>query len=308
MKRLVLIDGNALIHRAYHAIPKTFTNSRGEPTNAVYGFASMFLKVITSLKPDYLAVAFDMKGPTFRHEEYEGYKEGRPEMEEALVSQLPKVRRLAQGFDVPTFEAPGFEGEDVIASLNRQAGEQHPELETVIVTGDMDLLQLVDKDTRIYAPKKGLSQPILYDEGKVQEKYGLKPEQVVDFKALRGDPSDRIPGVLGIGEKGAGELLRTFGTLEEVYRNLSKIRPAVAEKLGAGKESAFLSQKLARIVDTAPVELDLEKCRFREVDKVAAAGVLKDFGFRSLAKRILGEAAVETKKEVVNKDQMSLSL
>jgi len=253
MKRLVLIDGNALVHRAYHAIPQTFTNSQGEPTNAVYGFASMLLKVIDNLKPDYLAVAFDMRGPTFRHEEYEGYKKGRPEMDEALVSQLPKVRQIVQGLDVPAFEAQGFEGEDVIASLNRQAGEQHPELETVIVTGDMDLLQLVDKDTRIYSPKKGLSQPVLYDEGKVQEKYGLKSEQVIDFKALRGDPSDRIPGVRGIGEKTAVELLGTFGTLEKIYQNLDQVRPAVAKKLREGRELAFLSQKLATIVDNAPV-------------------------------------------------------
>jgi len=293
------------VHRAYHAIPQTFTNSQGEPTNAVYGFASMLLKVIDNLKPDYLAVAFDMRGPTFRHEEYEGYKKGRPEMDEALVSQLPKVRQIVQGLDVPAFEAQGFEGEDVIASLNRQAGEQHPELETVIVTGDMDLLQLVDKDTRIYSPKKGLSQPVLYDEGKVQEKYGLKSEQVIDFKALRGDPSDRIPGVRGIGEKTAVELLGTFGTLEKIYQNLDQVRPAVAKKLREGRELAFLSQKLATIVDNAPVELDLEKCRFREVDKAAAARVLKDFGFKSLVKRVLGDAA-ETKKEVVDENQMTL--
>jgi len=305
MKRLVLIDGNALVHRAYHALPKTFTNQRGEPTNAVYGFASMLLKVIDGLEPDFLAVAFDMKGPTFRHEEYEAYKEGRPEMDEDLVSQLPKVRQIVKGFDVPVFESPGFEGEDVIATVNRQADEKDSQLETIIVTGDMDLLQLVDRNTKVYTPRKGISEPVLYDEQKVWEKYHLKPTQIVDYKALRGDPSDRIPGVRGIGEKTAVELLGTFGTLEEIYRNLDRIKPAVARKLREGKETAFLSQKLATIVDTAPVELDLERCRFRQVDRVAAARILKNLGFKSLVKRILGEET-KTKRVPVDENQMKL--
>ncbi|MDP2874040.1 MAG: 5'-3' exonuclease H3TH domain-containing protein, partial [bacterium] len=219
---LVLIDGNSLLHRAYHALPKVFTNSAGQPTGAVYGFASMLLKVIEDLKPDFMAVAFDERGPTFRHVEYVGYKKGRPEMDSELVTQVPIVRQLLTELQVPFFSLQGFEGDDIIASLNQQAGEGHSHLKTYIVTGDLDMLQLVDQDTFVYAPKKGISETITYDPQVVKETQGLNPWQITDYKGLRGDASDRIPGVRGIGEKTARALLQKFNSLEEIYQNLGK--------------------------------------------------------------------------------------
>lgn len=307
MKRLILIDGNALVHRAYHALPKTFTDKNGRPTNAIYGFTSMLLKVIDELKPNYLAVAFDRKAPTFRHQEFVGYKEGRPEMDEALVEQLPAIKEITEAFNIPIHEVDGYEGEDLIASLNRQAGKTHQELETIIVTGDRDTLQLVDKDTKVYMPKKGVSETEFYDEQKVEERLGIKPEQVVDFKALSGDASDRIPGVRGIGPKTAIELLKKYGTLENVYKNLGEIEPKVVKKLAEGSESAAMSQKLAKIVDNAPITLDLEKCRFREVDKLSAIKILEKFNFKSLIKRINGEADKKSRpKNPPPENQLSL--
>ncbi|MDP2874224.1 MAG: 5'-3' exonuclease H3TH domain-containing protein, partial [bacterium] len=309
------------LHRAYHALPKVFTNSAGQPTGAVYGFASMLLKVIEDLKPDFMAVAFDERGPTFRHVEYVDYKKGRPEMDSELVTQVPLVRQLLTELQVPFFSLQGFEGDDIIASLNRQAarlaphlsesprdskrvghliepsgsdmaggrGEKHSHLKTFIVTGDMDMLQLVDQDTFVYAPKKGISEIITYDPQVVKETQGLNPSQITDYKGLRGDASDRIPGVRGIGEKTALALLQEFNSLEEIYQNLGKVEPKVAKKLAEDAEAAALSKKLATVVPDVPITLELDKCRFRARDKVKMAEVLRSFGFKSLAKRLVPE-------------------
>ncbi len=312
MRRLVLIDGNSLLHRAYHALPKTLTTSDGQVVNAVYGFARMLLKVVKDLEPAYLAVAFDMKGPTFRHLEYEKYKEGRPEMEEELVSQLPKVKELLHAFGVPIYEAQGFEGEDVAATLQSQmsklktqkalrslpSGGHNSKLktdvDTVIVTGDRDVLQLVDEKTKVYAPLKGLSNPVMYDAGEVQKEYGLRPSQIVDYKALRGDPSDNIPGVPGVGEKTAVELLQKYGDLKSVYEHLNEVVPRVQKLLRENKEQAELSKKLATIATDAPVELDLEKCQVKDFRSEKALAALEKLQFRSLIKELEG---LEDEKE-----------
>jgi len=302
MQRLVLIDGNSLLHRAYHALPKTLTTSDGQVVNAVYGFARMLLKVVKDLEPAYLAVAFDMKGPTFRHLEYEKYKEGRPEMEEDLVGQLPKVKELLWAFDVPIYEAQGFEGEDIVASLqvqsSRQKGGQAPFKvqindkcqisETIIVTGDRDILQLVDEKTKVYSPLKGLSNPVIYDAKEVLQEYGLRPDQIVDYKALRGDPSDNIPGVPGVGEKTAVDLLQKYETLEGVFNHLNELPQRQQNLLRDQKEQAELSKKLATIATEAPVELDLEKCQVKDFRSEKAIAALKKLQFRSLV-RELGE-------------------
>lgn len=305
---LVLIDGNSLLHRAYHALPKVFTNSAGQPTGAVYGFASMLLKVIEDLRPDYLAVAFDEKGPTFRHAQYVDYKKGRPEMDSELVAQVPLVRQLLTELQVPFFSLQGYEGDDIIASLNQQAGlpatPKHSYLKTYIVTGDLDMLQLVDQDTFVYAPKKGISETITYDPQVVKETQGLNPWQITDYKGLRGDASDRIPGVKGIGEKTARALLQKFNTLEEIYQNLGEVEPAVAKKLAEDAEAAALSKKLATVAPDAPITLELDQCRFRAKDKVKMAEVLRSFGFKSLAKRLAPEKIPE--KKVTEAEQMSL--
>jgi len=291
-QRLVLVDGNSLLHRAYHALPKDFTNSQGQPTGAVYGFASMLLKVIEELKPDFLAVAFDRKGPTFRHAEYVDYKKGRPEMDSELVSQIPLVEKLLTQLAVPFFAVEGYEGEDIVASLNRQAGEKQDNLLTYIVTGDRDLLQLVDKDTIVYAPLRGISETITYDPQTVERSLGIFPSQVPDYKGLRGDASDRIPGVAGVGEKTAAMLLKEFGSLEGIYQNLGKVKPALAKKLAQEAESAALSKRLATIVADAPITLDLKKCRFGTNSRQIVTA-LQSFGFKSLAGRVSKEPVKE---------------
>ena len=287
MQRLVLIDGNSLLHRAYHALPKTLTTSDGQVVNAVYGFARMLLKVVKDLEPSHLAVAFDVKGPTFRHLEYEKYKEGRPPMDDDLIGQLPKVKELLEDLEIPVYEAEGFEGEDTIASLKYPIpNTQYPISETVIVTGDRDVLQLVDEKTRVYSPLKGLSNPVIYDEKEVEERYGLRPDQIVDYKALRGDPSDNIPGVPGVGEKTAVDLLQKYESLEGVYQHLDEIVPRVQKLLRENKEQAELSQKLATIVTNAPVELDLEVAKVGDFRSEKALEALRKLQFKSLVKEL----------------------
>ena len=310
MTRLVLIDGNSLLHRAYHALPKTLTTSEGQVVNAVYGFARMLFKVIKDLEPSYLAVAFDVKGPTFRHLEYEKYKEGRPEMEEELVSQLPLVKELLEDLEVPVYEAQGFEGEDIIASLKSQIPNPKsqtnpkskisnikPDVDTVIVTGDRDALQLVNERTKVYAPLKGLSDPVIYDAKEVEARYGLRPDQIVDYKALRGDPSDNIPGVPGVGEKTAVDLLQKYETLAGVFEHLDDLTERQKKLLRGQKEQAELSKRLATITTDAPVVLDLEKCEVKDFKSEKALGALKKLQFRSLVKELEEGAGLKVEKE-----------
>lgn len=289
LSRLVLIDGNNLAHRAFHALSKDFTTSKGEIVNAVYGFTRMLLKVIKDLKPEYLIVAFDKKGPTFRHQEYTGYKAKRPEMDSDLVPQIKRIHEVVESLNIPIFELDGYEADDVIGTLAKQA-EKRPEfLEIMIVTGDRDALQLVSPRIKIYSPKKGLSNPVIYDPEAVRRDYGLTPAQIVDFKALRGDPSDNIPGVYGIGEKTAAELIKTYGTLEQVYRNLAEISPSTAKKLAQGAEQAGLSKRLATIVLEAPIRLDLKACRLADYDQERARKFFEELEFKSLLDQLPGE-------------------
>lgn len=287
MKRLVIVDAFDLLHRAYHALPTTLKNKKGELINAVYGFTSILLSLIDELKPDFLIVATELKGPTFREAEFAAYKATRvtdEEKEKEFLVQVPKVEKILSAFGIPYLYAQGFEADDVIGTLVNQTTKQP--LEVVVVSNDQDLLQLVSPGVRVYLPKKGKKSTQIFDEKKVKEVYGFSPSQMVDFKALRGDPSDNIPGVFGIGEKTAVALLKEFGTVENVYANLGKVSPRVAKKLAEGAEPAVLSKKLATIVTSAPVKLDWESCRFREVNKKKGIKVLKEFGFKSLVKRL----------------------
>jgi DNA polymerase-1 len=320
MPCLVLIDGNSLLHRAYHALPKTLTTSEGEVVNAVYGFTRMLLKVVKDLKPAYLAVAFDMKGPTFRHLEYEKYKEKRPEMEEDLVAQLPLVKNLLTAFAIPVYEVPGFEGEDVAASLIAQSANggskiknqsqvqssKPEELEAIVVTGDRDVLQLVDEKTKVYAPLKGLSNPVMFDTEEVWKEYGLKPSQIVDYKALRGDPSDNIPGVPGVGEKTAVELLQKYGTLENIYQHLEELPEKQQKLLRENKEQAELSKKLATITTEAPVELDLERWRVGDFRSEKVRRALEKLQFKSLIKELATPKPQNNTENTENDGQMKL--
>ncbi|MCX7671112.1 MAG: DNA polymerase I, partial [Anaerolineae bacterium] len=282
--KLVLIDGHSLAFRAFHALPLTLTAPDGELTNAVFGFTSMLLNVLRDQQPEYVAVAFDV-GKTFRHEMFPEYKGHRERMPDELRTQVERIKQVVETLNIPIFTADGFEADDVLATLARQASAQG--VETLIVTGDRDILQVVDDRVHVLTSGRQFSDTIIYDPAAVQEKYGLRPEQLVDFKALVGDKSDNIPGVRGIGEKTAAELLQKYGTLDNIYAHLEEIKPErVRKALEAGRADAELSRKLGRIATDVPLQLDLRACRTREYDRAKAIALFQDLAFRSLAEKL----------------------
>lgn len=285
--KLVLIDGNAILHRAYHALPP-LTTRKGEPINAVYGFISMLLRVIQDLKPTHLAVAFDRKEPTFRHKEYKEYQAHRPEMDKDLGVQFDKAKDVISAFGFPIYDKAGYEADDVIGTLAAQAtGVSKSKIDQVIiVTGDRDILQLVTDKVKVYLPIRGLSEAKLMGEKDVVEKMGVKPSQVDDYKALVGDPSDNYPGVRGIGPKTAVKLLKEFETVEGIYKNLDKIPETAAKKLREGEKSAKISQRLAEIVTDVPVKLDIENSGKWKVDSQKVLNLFAEYGFKTLTKRV----------------------
>ncbi len=292
-QKLVIIDSNALIHRAFHALPPTLTDSQGRPTNAVYGFTAIFLKTIKDLKPDYIAACFDRKEKTFRHEEFLEYKATRTKAPDELYEQIPLVKEVLNAFEVPIFELAGFEADDLIGTIARLKTVDRPDIETIILTGDQDCLQLVDYNTKVLSPHKGLSETILYGEQEVKEKFGgLMPEQLIDYKGLRGDTSDNIPGVRGIGEKGAIELLNNFGTLENIYKNIDsdKIKDRTRELLKDQEAQAKMSKKIATIVRNAPIKFDLKACQFAGFDQNAVVTLFQELNFKRLMTQLAGLA------------------
>ena len=294
-KNLIIIDSNSIIHRAYHALPR-LTTKGGELVNAVYGFLLVFFKAIKDFQPDYIAAAFDFPAPTFRHKKYKEYKAKRPPAPEELYQQIPKVKEILKSFNVPVFEEEGFEADDIIGTISRLAPKKQvlPKVETIILSGDLDTLQLVNPRTKVYFLRRGVKDVVLYDEKQVQEKFqGLVPEQLLDFKALRGDPSDNIPGVTGIGEKTAIKLLLEFGSLENLYKEIEensekakKNKPKLEETLLKYKEQAFLSKDLANLYKNVPIDFNLKKCHWKEYNKEKATQILKNLEFHSLIKRL----------------------
>ena len=287
-KKLIIIDSNSIIHRAYHALPP-LTTKKEELVNAVYGFLLVFFKAIREFQPDFIAATFDFPAPTFRHKKYKEYKAKRPPAPEELYQQIPKVKEVLKAFNVPIFEKEGFEADDIIGTIAHLAPKRQiiPEVETIILSGDLDVLQLINPKTKIYSLRKGVKDIILYDEDLVKEKYGgLMPEQLLDFKALKGDPSDNIPGVPGIGEKTAVELIKEFGSLENLYQNLEKLKPKLKESLLLQKEQAFFSKELAEIKTNVPIDFNLKKCQWREYDKEKITKILSSLEFQSLIKRL----------------------
>lgn len=294
---LLLFDGNAIVHRAYHAFGATryrqatpLTVSRtGEVVSAVYGFALMLLKVLNELKPAYLAIAFDKKGPTFRHKMYDQYKANRPATPDELVSQIDRVKQLVKSFGIALYEVDDYEADDVLGTLSRQAAGQG--LETVIVTGDADTMQLVSPGVKVLYPRPGktFSDTVLFDESAVEEKYGVCPDHITDLKALVGDTSDNIPGVPGIGEKTAVRLIRQFGSLEEIYAHLEEVTPPRAsEMLQQHKDLACRSKELATIVTGVPVAINLKNASVGNYDRQRAADFLRDLEFFSLLPKLPG--------------------
>ncbi len=290
-QKLMVIDGNALVHRAFHALPSLETKS-GELVNAVYGFITIFLKALKEIQPQYVAVTFDKAKKTFRHEIYTEYKANRVKAPQELYDQIPKIKEFLKLFKVPIYELEGYEADDVIGTIAHEEEKIEPKIETIIVTGDLDALQLVDKNTKVYSLKRGISDTIIYDQKTVRQRYdGLNPDQLIDFKALKGDPSDNIPGVNGIGEKTAITLLKEFKTLENLYKNIDspKIKEPVREKLKRDKEQAFLSKELATIILNVPITFKLANAKIKPYDKEGLTRLFQEYQFTSLLNKLPDE-------------------
>ena len=292
---LVLFDGNAIVHRAYHAFLNTRTltvSKTGEIVSAVYGFTEMLLKTVNELKPTHWAIAFDKPAPTFRHKMFVEYKAQRPKTPEELVNQLGRVRQLVKAFHIPTFEIDGYEADDALGTISRQASEQN--IDTIIVTGDADTMQLVSPRVKVLYPKQGYRNPPLYDENAVLEKYGVKPEHIADLKALAGDHSDNIPGVPGIGGKTAVKLIQQFGSVKEIYTCIDQVAPPKLQALLREYEAvAHQSKELTTIVTQAPVGLNLDDCQVSHYDRNQVTELFRELEFLSLLTR-LPEAPMKT--------------
>ncbi|UCD22207.1 MAG: DNA polymerase I, partial [Chloroflexota bacterium] len=282
---LLLFDGNALVHRAFHALPPLTQPRTGELVNAVYGFASTLLKVFADFKPTHWAVAFDRPKPTFRHEMFEDYKAQRPVAPEELKSQIRKVHQLVEAFHIPVFEIDGFEADDVLGTLSRQADEQG--IESVIVTGDNDMLQAVLPRVKALAPRRTFTDTVLYDEETVEQKYGIKPEQLPDLKALVGDVSDNIPGLPGIGEKTATKLLQQYGSLQRIYEHIEDITPGkLQDTLREYRARASRNKELSTLVKDVPIRLDLKSCQVSNYDRNEVARLFQELEFIKLLSRL----------------------
>jgi len=304
---LVLFDGNNIVHRAFHAFatsrPLTVSKT-GEVISAVYVFALMLLKIINELKPTCYAIAFDTKAPTFRHQMFDQYKAQRPPTPNELVNQLGRVRQLVDAFHIPIYELDGYEADDVLGTLSQQASQQ--DIDTIIVTGDADAMQLVSPRVRVLYPKPrgGFSNIDLFDEAAVNQKYGIKPEYITDFKGLKGDPSDNIPGVPGIGEKTAAKLIQQFGAIDQIYAHIDEVTPAKVQALLKQNEAtARQSKELATIVTQTPVTLNLDDCQISHYDRNQATEFFRELEFFSLLSKLpeVEEAAPETITQVKTK-------
>ncbi len=293
-KTLVLLDAHAILHRAYHALPD-FSSSKGEPTGGVYGLSSMIMKIAKDLKPDYIAACFDLPKPTFRHEAYKEYKQGRAKAEGDLVSQFSRARDIFEAFSIPMYEMPGFEADDLLATIVEQTKDER-DIRVIIASGDMDTLQLVDKKrVQVYTLKKGLNDTILYDEKAVIDRFAFAPKLLPDYKGLRGDPSDNIIGVRGVGEKTATTLITAFGTVEDIYRALKKrpeefskigITPRVMKLLEEGEEEALFSKTLATVRRDAPMIFTFPEKLWRDTfDPERAEALFTELEFRGLKGR-----------------------
>jgi DNA polymerase-1 len=295
MARLMLLDSNGLIYRGYHALPP-LTTSHGELVNAVFGFCSILLRGIQDVRPEYVVACFDLPGPTFRHEKFAEYKATRMPMPDDLRSQFPKVREVVAALRIPVYEMSGYEADDVIGTITRDL-DARGGIDTTVVTGDLDMLQIVSDHTRLMTTRQGVDSTIYYDPAKIWERFELRPDQMVDYKALKGDATDNIPGIPGVGEKTAAKLVGQFGSLEGIYDRLSEVKPdKLRDKLVEAREQVFASRELATIVRDLPVTLDLEAARLSDYDRAEVVRLFREFEFRTLIDRLpplTGESAVE---------------
>jgi DNA polymerase-1 len=297
MQTLIIIDGNSVVHRAYHALPELTAKGKGV-VNAVYGFLLVFLKAINDFNPNYIAVCFDTKPPTFRHKKFGEYKAGRKKAPQDLYDQIPMLKEILEAMDVAVFEKPGFEADDLIGTIANKAPQKQaiPEIQTIIVSSDFDVFQLANSNTKVYNLIKGVKQGEVFDADKIKEKYGITPEQIIDFKALAGDASDNIPGATGIGKATAINLIQGYKSIEKIYKALESgdawdMKQRTKELLLANKEQVFLSYELAKIDKNVDIDLDINKCAWRAPSSDAkvmsrVTQKLEEFQFYTLKNRL----------------------
>lgn len=285
-KKLLIIDGHSLLYRAFHALPP-LTNGKGQMTNAVYGFLLILFKAIKDLEANYIVACFDTKKPTFRHEDYKEYKVHRAPMPDGLISQMPIMKQVLEAFSVPIFEKEGFEADDLVATIAQLSKK---ESEVYILSGDLDNLQLVDEKVFVYTLGKGIKDSVVYDDARVLERFGVKPNQMNDFKALTGDASDNVPGVPGIGKTTAADLIQRFSSIENLYSELATdtavLKPKVKEALKQNKEKAVLSLGLVTTKKDVPMDFNLEDCKFDTFDKAKVVAIFNELGFGSLVDKL----------------------
>ncbi|KKU88144.1 MAG: polymerase protein [Microgenomates group bacterium GW2011_GWF2_47_9] len=305
--KLLLVDGSALLHRAYHAYPP-LTNKKGQVVGAVYGVSSMLVSAIESVAPTHVVVAWDLPKPTFRHEKYVAYKAQRPKADLEMVRQIPMVKEIIHVMGIVQVEQEGYEADDILGTLSVTGltfGNNQEESEVVILTGDQDTMQLVRDGVSVLTPAKGQNPPKLYTRAEVKEKYGVEPSQIVDYKALIGDSSDNIPGVAGIGPKTAAKLIQAYNSLDGVYGAVERgeIESVVAQKLVTGKDSAELSRELSEIVTDMDLPMEWESTKYLGLKNDVVREKFEEMGFRSLVRRIFGEI---DKKPKFDDKQMGL--
>ena len=285
---LLLFDGNALVHRAFHALPPLTVPGTGEMINAVRGFASTLLKLWADVRPSHWCIAFDLPEPTFRHKQFADYKKHRPPTPAELVNQIGRVHQLAEAFRIPVFEIAGYEADDILGALSHQAKQQG--MDTIIVTGDNDILQLVSRGVKVMTPRRSFGDTILYDEQQVRQKYSLGPDQLIDLKALTGDSSDNIPGIRGVGEKTAVKLLQQFNTVEGIYEHIDLVEPErIRELLRQGQGRVMENKGLVTIVTDMPVTLDLNSCKVSDYERQRVVDLFRELGFVKLLSSLPGD-------------------
>lgn len=287
-KKLIIIDSNALLHRSFHALPP-LKNKLGQETGAVYGYLLTMFKAINDLKPNYVVACFDTKAPTFRHEMFKDYKAQRPSTPPGIISQIPVTKEILNALNIPVFAKEGVEADDLIATICEKVSKDKG-VDIYIVSGDMDNTQLVDENIKVYTLGKGIKDTVIYDTAKVIERFGVNPEQMVDFKALIGDVSDNIPGVKGIGKKTAAEIIQRYNTIENLYNELSTdtavLKPKVKETLKINKESAIMSKGLAQMKKDVDIDFKIDDCLFGKFDKSVVGNIFNSLEFYSLVDRL----------------------
>ena len=305
MQTLLLIDGNAIMHRAYHALPP-FKSADGTPTNVVYGYLSMLNKVVTDFKPDYLISCFDTPKPTFRNKLFKEYQSQRPKIDDSFIIQIPLVKQALDAAGINRLEKDGYEADDLIGTITRIFEKNN--FRVIILTGDKDIFQLITDNVFVAAPQLGLANVKIFDKSEFEKKLDVAPNQIIEYKALAGDPSDNYHGASGIGPKTASKLIHQFGTVENIYKNLDKVDSLkIKGILEKEKDSVFISKKLATIMTDVEIEVDIEKLKFKGFNK-KLIDFLTQYQMSTLTKRIFGAKEVGKKIEKTKKksDQIGL--